>query len=213
MISHDSKCIFIHQRKNAGSSIIEFFGVPKDTPEHHLYNEGVLSKSEKYGYLEDLVKFRDDGYLVFAVCRNPWDRAVSGWKYLIKEGYLEPTCSLYDALNGKGLVCPNIKRLSNRKYIVYTHLLRPQVDTLMMEDGKCIANEVLRFETIDEDFFQLARKAGYQLDKIKLPKKNKSTNDSWKNEYDEKTDLLVRMLFSEDIHFFNYKDDGPNWEK
>lgn len=78
MISHEYKCIFVAQRKCAGTSIIHAFGhryTSPDTlpPEWHFMNHGVLT-----------IDFNEQpkDYYVFSVSRNPWDRLISGWLFL-----------------------------------------------------------------------------------------------------------------------------------
>jgi hypothetical protein len=73
MICHDYKCIFIHQRKCAGVSIIHAFGFEPSDPEWYSMNDGVLSPEYESA---------PSGYFQFSVVRNPWDRFISGWKYL-----------------------------------------------------------------------------------------------------------------------------------
>ncbi len=73
MIDHTYKTIFIHQRKCAGASIITSFGCQPQNEEWGAFNDGVLSS---------IWSERDPAYFVFAVVRNPFDRLLSGWKYL-----------------------------------------------------------------------------------------------------------------------------------
>ena len=73
MIDHRHRTIFIHQRKCAGSSIIEAFQTRRHSLEWDAYNDGVLTLNWSW---------RDRSYFVFSAVRNPFDRLVSGWKYL-----------------------------------------------------------------------------------------------------------------------------------
>jgi len=43
MLYHRYRCVFIHQRKAAGTSIIVSFGVKSKQPEWHLFNDGTVS--------------------------------------------------------------------------------------------------------------------------------------------------------------------------
>ena len=115
MISHKFKCIFIHQRKCAGSSIIDTFGFKISDPEWHVMNDGVVSPE----YVSDT-----SGYFRFAVARNPWDRFVSGWKYLAATR----DRSLRDVLT-------NLPQVGKD----YRHLTRPQHTTLFDQNGRLIS--------------------------------------------------------------------------
>src|SRR5436305_12771898 len=72
MISHHYRCVFVHQRKCAGSSIMRTFDVPFGTLDWDFMKDGLLSEPPAAA---------PAGYFRFAVARNPWDRFVSGWKY------------------------------------------------------------------------------------------------------------------------------------
>jgi hypothetical protein len=55
MISHRYRCIFVHQRKCAGTSIIRAFGLGPEHPDWHVANDGVLARHfaediERFGY-------------------------------------------------------------------------------------------------------------------------------------------------------------------
>src|SRR5579862_3184644 len=76
MISHAYRCVFVRQLKCASTSIIQAFGVPWETPDGKRFSNGVLSPR----WLERKELYGD--YFSFAVVRNPWDRFVSGWRYL-----------------------------------------------------------------------------------------------------------------------------------
>src|SRR5439155_3241285 len=73
VICHAYNCIFVHQRKCAGISIIRAFGLDPSIPDWHFMNDGALSAE---------YTLAPPGYFRFSVVRNPWDRFVSGWKYL-----------------------------------------------------------------------------------------------------------------------------------
>jgi hypothetical protein len=55
MISHRHRCIFVHQRKCAGTSILRAFGLGPEHPDWHVANDGVLARHfaediERFGY-------------------------------------------------------------------------------------------------------------------------------------------------------------------
>jgi hypothetical protein len=74
VISHKYRCIFVHQRKSAGTSVKALF--PDATGEDRgRFTSGVLDPE----WRTDNPLIRD--YHTFTVVRNPWDRFVSAWKF------------------------------------------------------------------------------------------------------------------------------------
>src|ERR1700741_2396049 len=142
MISHDYKCIFIHQRKCAGCSIIDTFGFEVADPEWHFMNDGVLSP--EYESAPDFFKF--------AVVRNPWDRFVSGWKYL-------------DATRKRPLLDVLLNPPEDGHD--YRHVTRPQHVTLVDSAGKIVPDELIRFEALQEGFDQVCDRIGKS--RVRLP--------------------------------------------
>lgn len=78
MISHQNQCIFVHQRKAAGTSVKSLFFDNAATGDlgYHQFNDGVLD----HGYSRDNPIVSN--YFKFTVVRNPWERFVSAWRYL-----------------------------------------------------------------------------------------------------------------------------------
>lgn len=74
MISHRYRCIFVHQRKSAGTTVKALFDDvgPED---RGRFNDGILSPDW------DPERPPVSDHFAFTVIRNPWDRFVSGWKY------------------------------------------------------------------------------------------------------------------------------------
>ena len=184
MISHQYKCIFIHQRKAGGYSIISDFGFQIREVEWHLYNDGTLS--EEWKFRKTIAK----GYIVFTVVRNPWDRFISGWKYL--NNYRDKTLAevLQEASNIKG---PRD----------YKHLVRPQLDILMNEKGIFVPDYVLRFENLQEDYNKLSHIIGKK--ESTLPRLNETSHEHYTAYFDSKTKKTFEALFKKDIDFFGYK--------
>lgn len=184
MICNKYKCIFIHQRKNAGSSIISSFGyTPKDV-EWHLFNDG--TQSPEWSKLENKIK----NYLVFTVVRNPWDRFVSGWKYLpaYKDRPLD-------------YVIQNMPIEGHD----YRHLARSQLDILLNDKGEFVPDMVLRFENLEEDFRQLCECIGKPFS---LPDLNKTMHNGFSEFHTSMQIEFVRKHFSKDIVYFDYHFPG-----
>ncbi|QNM83077.1 hypothetical protein H8M03_01560 [Sphingomonas sabuli] len=182
MISHEYRCIFIHQRKCAGTSIIRAFGIEPPSPDSHYGNDGALGRD---------VQDWPDGYRVFSVVRNPWDRFVSGWKYL-----------------------PTLRDKSLREVLAdlpteghdYRHLTRPQSAILFDDSGRPVFHELLRFETLQADFDRLCDRLGKP--RTALPRAKASKHDDYRTYYDERTRDAVGDLFLQDVVNFDYAFEG-----
>ena len=181
MISHQYRCIFIHQRKTAGYSIISNFGFTDRQPEWHAFNEGTLSK-------EWLTKDKvAPGYRIFTVIRNPWDRFNSGWKYL--KAYRDrPLADVLRDLPKSGHD--------------FRHLTRPQLDILTDATSRFVPDYVLRFEHLAEDYARFCE----LIDKPErtLPRLNSTKHGHYSKYYDATTIEMVRDRFRKDVEFFGY---------
>jgi chondroitin 4-sulfotransferase 11 len=178
MISHDYKCIFIHQRKCAGCSIIDTFGFDVADPEWHFMNDGVLSLEYESA----------PSYFKFAVVRNPWDRFVSGWKYL-------------ESTRNRSLreVLTNLPQTGKD----YRHLTRPQHSTLYDHGGRLIVDYLIRFESLQDGFDEVCR----MIDKPhrRLPHLNQTPRDHYTRYFDDECRELFQRHFARDLELFGYQ--------
>lgn len=187
MVSHRHRCIFIHQRKAAGSSIISSFGITPDQPDWHLFNNGVLS--DEWKHRQESVR----GYITFTVVRNPWDRFVSGWKYLAatrNRPLLEVLQDLPPARTGHD----------------YRHLTRPQLDILQEADGRFVPDYVLRFENLAAEFRKLCALIGKS--DCTLPHLNSTAHRPCAEYFDERSRALFYRHFRKDVDFLGYDFSG-----
>ena len=158
------------------------FGVESGTPEWNFANEGILGKDRADW---------PEGYLVVSAVRNPWDRFVSGWKYL------KSTCdlSLRELLS-------NLPENGHD----FRHLVRPQSAILVDSGGTPVWNHLLRFETLQDDYDRLSDLIGKP--RVTLPRSKKGERDDYRRYYDADTAERVGALFREDIDRFGYTFDG-----
>ena len=178
MICHTAKLIFIHQRKCAGTAIIRSFGLKSSQPEWHYLNNGVLDPE---------FPDRPKGYRIFAVVRNPWDRFVSGWQYCerTKHQSLEET----------------LRNLPAEGHD-YRHLTRPQHVTLYHADGTPAFNELLRFETLQQDFDAFCDRVA--VPRRTLPRINVGQRGAYRTYFDATTRRLFDQQFGRDAELFGY---------
>jgi hypothetical protein len=187
MISHRYRCIFIHQRKTAGCSIITSFCITDAEPDWHLFNNGTLS--DEWGHRQ---KSAAD-YIVFTVVRNPWDRFVSGWQYLT-------------ATRNRPLLDVLRDLPAEKTGHDYRHLTRPQLDILIDTDGRFVPDFVLRFENLAADYAKLCALIG-KTD-CSLPHLNETAHRPYAEYFDEPARELFYQQFRKDIEFLGYDFSG-----
>jgi hypothetical protein len=186
MLDHTHRCIFIHQRKAAGSSIISAFGYTSADEAWHTYNNGVLTTDWDE---------RPAGYLVFSAVRNPFDRLISSWKYL--KAYQDR--SLREVLENPP-----------RKGHDFRHLTRPQVAMLKHPGtGQLVTDDLVRYESAQADFDRICTRIGKVP--ITLPRSNVNhgRERDWRSYYDDHTRELAASRFRDDLETFGYSFDGP----
>jgi Sulfotransferase family len=157
MIDHAHRVIFIHQRKCAGMSIMTAFGKAPKKPGSHQYTDGALSPDWQH---------RDRSYFVFSVVRNPFDRLISSWKYLVSTRH-------------RTLL--NVLQFPPSNGHDYRHLTRPQVAILRDRTGEFVFNDLIRFERLQSDFDRICDHIGKS--RVALPHLNTSERSRGYRQY------------------------------
>jgi len=124
----------------------------------------------------------------FAVVRNPYDRAVSEYRF-------------------RRATKPSLRR-SFREYVLsleYTSLERhdePQADFVLDESGKLIVDKILRFETLAADFAEVSRQVFGRV--VELPHVNKSATDVPPEAADIDLRRALHRKYERDFDLFRY---------
>jgi len=197
MISHKDRYIFIHQRKCAGLAIAHALGVDRTSPDFHVFNEGTLSSGGRFGDWSAHPDWTRQ-YHVFVVCRNPWDRFVSGWRYLKQTRTLPLRAVAQQALEGR----------FDDEGLIYRHLLRPQMRILVDAANGFVPQSVLRYEQLAADFAQLCMTLN--LPRRELSRTNASRRWPYWMYYDAVTRDIVGRLFAADVAAFDYTFEQPS---
>ena len=158
MISHEHKCIFIHIPKCAGTSIKYFL-----FPDHHI-DWFEPDYEVIHGYCHDRKIFMQhatskqlletslvtrgqwNNYYKFTFVRNPWDRAVSGYRWLMNDRKIQDSFANY--LNKTGKFTKVLNDIGAKNYRG-EHVI-PQSD-YFSEEGIDKLDFVGRFENFSED--------------------------------------------------------------
>lgn len=202
----NNKLIFIHLTKTGGESVTKYLkGDPElkfHLPVRYLFNMTRREEGPGPGWDSSVIKQFSplgndyarakmtrlwqvwDRYLRFTVVRNPWSRLVSNYNYNIKKGTEDRE---FEQFVMDMLVEP------------HNIWLKSQVWWLSYQ-GKCLADRILRTESLDIDFAKLIPGA-------ELPHLNQTKNPSkpYTDYYSDKTRRVVSLLYADDIQEFSYE--------
>ena len=147
----------------------------------------------------------------FAVVRNPWDWAVSGWKHVTenKIAYRPPPPDFATFLTGDwrdGLYHnPNSMKFTTPELFVQYHCFLTQWDHLSDAQGHLVPlSHVVRFEYLEEDLKPVFDQLGQHLD---LPHRNMSRRTPYQDYYTPDLIDLVARRDAPLIERFGYTFD------
>jgi hypothetical protein len=132
-----------------------------------------------------------ESFFSFAVVRNPWDREVSQYIYILRMSIHHQ----HDLVKSLGSFDAYIKWLCAQKITL-------QQEFICSEDGELLVDFVGKFERLEDDFKSICSRIGTSAS---LPRYNVSDRKPYRQYYSEETRDLVENAFSEDITYFEYE--------
>ena len=203
MISTEKKFVFIHIPKTGGNAIrlaLKSYVVDSivfnSKQQEYNNNRGQIHrfgirnpyiKLKKHSKLAEIHARWDEknlgrwaDVLKFSVVRNPWDRLIS-YYFSPHLGHTE-----FDREEFRSFV----KRVR----------LGTQVD-FVTEDGHLAIDQLIRFETLSEDFAEICARLGIETELLHV---NESRHRPYREYYDRELIELVRRYCIEDIEMFQY---------
>ena len=205
-ICHDRKTIFIHVPKTAGQSIEQALGVfATGRPKETLW--GIHQKRIPLQHLtgQEIKKIVGNliwsSYFKFAVVRNPWSKAVSEYDWYLRYGtrvsFKVWARSLRLRLRLNGVIV--VREVGHNI---------PQTNFLFDGKGNLMVDEVLRFESIAQEFKALAKKQKWD---ITLPyaesTRSQQPRKDFREVYDTETIEIIEGIYADDISNFGYSKD------
>jgi len=195
MYMHKYKCLFVHIPKNAGSSIIKTMGHEKGRS-HVQWNHFIESNSRWFRR-----------YHKFAICREPLDRLLSGYNYIINGGnQSEKDLALKKEIEtGCNNIDEFIEKCLSYEFMMENIIFAPQYLFVFNDRHECMMDTILRFESLSKDWLMLANKhqlpASLKIENVtnNAVRKNK-TNPQLKPE----NILKVKALYHRDYQLFDY---------
>lgn len=223
LIDTKNKRLFIHIAKTGGTSISKHFGDRDGVYHNHIPKEYLVKEAPSIirvhrsaSYIKNLMGSHYDEFNSFAVVRNPYARMVSLWSF-VKEKQLRKISKSKKKVKKNKLKASKeivfqkeyekiynfdfkefVKYYIERDYIPEGIRIR-QTDNLF-ENGNLIVNNIIKFENLNEDFFNIFNE--------KLPVKNKGRyKKKYYEYYDDEVKSIVKNFFYDDFENFGYGID------
>ena len=213
MVLKKLNCVFVHIPKCGGSSITKILN--PDTP----FVSKVSDKNLFVGWcpenlmwmqhatMLELTRIHEENltnYFKFSFVRNPWERAVSDYLWLLRDSpqvFKTNSSTFVDYLTESGgfeYIFKNKRSMSYRGDHV-----RTQTSYLYDANKNKLVDYIGRTENFDTDFKYVLHKLGIKCDSI--PREKKSKRKHYTEYYDNKTKKIIEDKYSVDIENFNYK--------
>lgn len=139
----------------------------------------------------------------FAFVRNPFDRAVSAWRYLSqgarwRDLHLASTRRSFRRF----LMLVEQQQTERTHRHVFTHTA-PMWPDVSDDSGRLLLDFVGRFENLEHDYASVCRELAIQAPS--LPRRNVSDRPmSYRSAYDRETRAMVESLYGADLERFDY---------
>ena len=211
LISNSHRFIFVHIPKTAGMSVRHALtpycnGAQRKGLRRLVANLPIQEDPEKVAFpLHVTARWARrklpspvfDGYLKFAITRNPYDRAMSYVEFLRQTPRLRRHAQYCKASFLEALDMLGQRR---RK--------ETQADMVVGHDGQLLIDRVLRLETLDADFAALRDELGLPAS-VTLPWHNATDHGRYLDyyEHDAAAREKVAELFADDFRVFGYDLD------
>ena len=195
-----NKIFIIHIPKTAGCSIV-----------YCLEHQGLLLNRRKHVYAKNLLKIDSKDSIIMAVVRNPYDRLYSIYQYYRHpEVYSSVNKARLYGVSERNVIDQNmsfedfILNFEKKYYKTRIHFTTC-FDLIASENNKLLTTDILRFESLTNDFNLFCKK--YKI-KNNLIHKNvnikKDTDIDWSKLYTLQMRNIVERIFKIDFTTFNY---------
>ncbi len=204
LLSDEKSFVFIHVPKAGGTSVTEAlrqfalprpprwtsllrpFGLPRDHRRHRFEKHGSLRSVERV-----LPGDRFRTWFKFAFVRNPWDRLVSDYSFVLNR----PAHRRHARVKRLGSFAAYLEREAPR-------VMSSQVELLRDSTGRVGVDFVGRFERLEADFATVCARIGVAA---RLAHHNRTDHAAYREFYDERTRDLVRSSWADDVEAFGYE--------
>ncbi|MEP4767559.1 MAG: sulfotransferase family 2 domain-containing protein [Roseibium sp.] len=196
------KTVFVHIPKTGGSTISTILRRPNPLRlSKHDPSPAIDKHSSVFEHLEHLGPEAGE-YFKFSFVRNPWDRLVSAYHYIIARRPEFELVANHD--NFESFLASFIETPSQFLDIPY---FRPQSSFLLDDNGEMPLDFLGRFETFENDLRVVLREIDCRRTFFKHRKKSKRRD--YREYYSAESNKAVGDVYIRDVENFGYDfDDG-----
>jgi len=210
LISDSHEFIYLRMRKVASTSMQEILrplciAVPEGKVKHLKSRARLEWDYHKYVFRahDDIMSAKRrmpdtlfQRYFKFAFVRNPWERLVSEYEFLLNR----PQHGRHD----------RVKNLSGFSDFIHMQIPRRdayQSNMLCDNKGGLLMDFVGKLENLDDDWQSVCEHIGIPCQP--LPRKNVTKHKRYQDYFNTNSIELVTKHWARDIKLFNYTFDGP----
>jgi hypothetical protein len=216
-VFHKHKLIHIHIPKTAGTAIEAYFheiGDMKWGPESWVGQANKHGRWYEFQHLSlqelrTLANAAFDGYMSFAVVRDPYTRMISDylWRRWIQHQYPDSATQFFDSFETFLKAIPkdiNTNWLdhilgADKKWANFLIHIRPQYQYVSDSEGNCLVDEILKFEHLHLDMARLLKRYGLSTNSIKSPQIR-----GLKEYYNRAQLDLINESYAKDFEYYSY---------
>jgi hypothetical protein len=144
-----------------------------------------------------------DNHFVFSVCRNPYDRLLSGWLFICRRRLDKHKDILKKYGTNFTDFVLNLEADFGMQLTEVDMVTWPQHKWFLDQKGNNLVNEIGRFESLNEWWLDLCKRRGWSQQP--LPKRNTTKHGPWRDYYNPAMYKIVNQQYKKDFELFNYK--------
>ncbi len=204
------RCIFVHVPKNGGTSIGRSLFDP--------YRGNHLPIAT-YQMIYDKSDF--EAFFKFAFVRNPFDRLLSGYRFMAQQAELTAAAgkSIRTGKDGKPLASSAVTGHEDFEHFVtnwvtptnvrvFEHF-RPQHRFVCTPDGRIPFDHLGRFESMAESFDVITERLGVDVElRHDRPSRDRGDDRHYADHYTPSMRRIAEQVFARDLRLFDYTFDG-----
>ncbi len=212
ILSHSKRFIFIHGPKVAGKSIkaalepynsrpyrlAPYLALPKYLGKKPKIFSGCFrGHSSALKLAQQLPESIFNEYFKFGFVRNPWDREVSRYFYILK--------TTDHPKHQKIKQMESFEEFAE-SLLTFHKEIRPlvnQIERLSDKSDNVLVDFIGKYENIHQDFQYACHQIG--LPDLKLPTVNKSGHKNYRAYYSERSKAIIEQIYQKDIEYFQYQ--------